>query len=88
MMRLKYIILFIILTLSNLSAEDVIDLGEISISGELRRPLMSTINTDRKFDVRVDETILVNYDELERKLTTIKLKKKKTLEEILEEENK
>jgi hypothetical protein len=73
---MKKLLIFLALSFSMTAlgqSGSVLDLGSIEIEGEVRRPMLNYINTDRKFDQLVDDTILTNYDSLEQRLTVINL---------------
>jgi len=74
----------LVITVNADEANSVLDLGNFEIEGEVRRPMLNYINTDRKFDQLVDDTILVNYDDLEKRLTQFSLPNEKVL---IEDEN-
>ncbi len=62
------IILFFIF---NCHSEEAVDLGNIEVQGELRRPSVDYVSTNKKFDKMIQETIILNFYQLEKKLTEI-----------------
>ncbi len=85
-MKKIFLIFFFILSENIFCFEDFFNLGNVEIKGELRRPLISTINSDRKFDKKVDESLWINYLDFENELTKINLDSIKTVEELLIED--
>lgn len=73
---MKKVLACLLLLLSadlSLMASDVIDLGVFEVEGELRRPNIEYVSTNKKFEIVVGETLIMNFEELESNLTTIDL---------------